>query len=312
MRRMISDKQLNELKSKNLKIIELDTGITNATITQEQMDIMFPKDAQGNIHKPNYYIVITDTLSTSGSGGFNYLGFWSPTSIRFNRLGTNGYYTWTIGPNDTKFTQTKTDIGGGGSEDFKIIKLNNSITSSTLTQEQINIIFPKDSNGNIYKPEYNILIYCNIYGTGVWYYLSTWTKNYVMFQLPGTDMSNKNFQLFPNKNKFEMFKQPLAAYQHNIYIKTNDLYIFLTIFGDDYTNFTSITDSYLLDQLNAHVACSGYISGAGLNAPITALRYNAPDSTFYFSAGENGRDYATFTANDVTEFTDEGKPFKIL
>ena len=109
MRRMISDKQLNELKSKNLKIIELDSDITSATITQEQMDIFFPKDAQGNIHKPDYYIVITDTI-TATSGGFNYLGFWSPTSIRFNRLGTNAYYTWTIGPNDTKFTQTNTKI----------------------------------------------------------------------------------------------------------------------------------------------------------------------------------------------------------
>lgn len=113
MRRMISDKQLNELKSKNLKIIELDTGITSATITQEQMDIFFPKDAQGNIHKPDYYIVISDTISST-SGGYQYLGFWSPTSIRFNRLGTNAYYTWTIGPNDTKFTQTRTEIGGGG------------------------------------------------------------------------------------------------------------------------------------------------------------------------------------------------------
>lgn len=109
MRRMISDKQLNELKSKNLKIIELDTGITNAIITQEQMDIFFPKDSQGNIHKPDYYIVISDKNSAN-SGGFNYLGFWTPTSIRFNRLGTNAYYTWTIGPNDTKFTQTITEI----------------------------------------------------------------------------------------------------------------------------------------------------------------------------------------------------------
>ena len=109
MRRMISDKQLNELKSKNLKIIELNDSMTYATITQEQMDIMFPKDAQGNIHKPDYYIVITDTISPT-SGGFNYLGFWSSTSIRFNRLGTNSYYTWTIGPNDTKFTQKRTDI----------------------------------------------------------------------------------------------------------------------------------------------------------------------------------------------------------
>lgn len=108
MRRMISDKQLNELKSKNLKIIELDTGITSATITQEQMDIFFPKDAQGNIHKPDYDIIISDTTTTYGS--FYYLGFWSPTSIRFNRFGTNAYYTATIGPNDTKFIQTNTRI----------------------------------------------------------------------------------------------------------------------------------------------------------------------------------------------------------
>ena len=61
MRRMITDNQLNNLKAANLKIIELDTSITNATITQEQMDIMFPKDAQGNIHKPDYDIIISDT-----------------------------------------------------------------------------------------------------------------------------------------------------------------------------------------------------------------------------------------------------------
>lgn len=109
MRRMISDKQLNELKAGKLKIIELDTGISQATITQEQLDIFFPKDAQGNIHKPDYYIVIADAI-TATSGGFNYLGFWSATSIRFNRLDTNSYYTWTIGPNDTKFTQTRTNI----------------------------------------------------------------------------------------------------------------------------------------------------------------------------------------------------------
>ena len=109
MRRMISDKQLNELKSKNLKIIELNESITTATITQEQLDIMFPKDAQGNIHKPDYYIVITDKYSAT-SGGYQYLGFWSPTSIRFNRFGTNSYYTATIGPNDTKFTQTNTKL----------------------------------------------------------------------------------------------------------------------------------------------------------------------------------------------------------
>lgn len=111
MRRMISDKQLNELISGagKLKIIELDTGITNTTITQEQMDIFFPKDEQGNIHKPDYYIVIIDAISAT-SGGYAYLGFWRSNSIRFNRLGTDSYYTWTIGPNDTKFTMKTTKI----------------------------------------------------------------------------------------------------------------------------------------------------------------------------------------------------------
>lgn len=113
MRRMISDKQLNELKSKNLKIIELDGQIDFVTITQSQLNIMFPKDSQGNIYKPEYDIVIIDSNSAT-SGGYAYLGFWTPTSIRFNRFGTNSYYTWTIGPNDTKFTQTRTNIGGGG------------------------------------------------------------------------------------------------------------------------------------------------------------------------------------------------------
>ena len=38
MRRMITDKQLDGLKSTNLKIIELDKSISSATITQEQYD----------------------------------------------------------------------------------------------------------------------------------------------------------------------------------------------------------------------------------------------------------------------------------
>ena len=72
MRRMISDNQLNSLKSKNLKIIELDNSITTATITQEQLDIMFPKDTQGNIYKPDYDIVIIDSLGATNES-FYYL-----------------------------------------------------------------------------------------------------------------------------------------------------------------------------------------------------------------------------------------------
>ncbi len=135
MRRMISDKQLNELKSAKIKIIELDTIISSATITQEQMDIFFPKDKQGNIYKPDYYIVISDKISYT-SGGYAYLGFWSATSIRFNRLGTNGYYTWTIGPNDTKFTQTKTEIATKEYVDNLIISsLNGATNLAKLTEE---------------------------------------------------------------------------------------------------------------------------------------------------------------------------------
>ena len=111
MRRMISDKQLNELKSKNLKIIELDSAIDRATITQEQLDIIFPKDKQGNIHKPDYDIVIADALGTN-NGSFYYLQLWGPANVRFSRFGTDSYYTANIGPNDTKFIHKKTDIGG--------------------------------------------------------------------------------------------------------------------------------------------------------------------------------------------------------
>lgn len=109
MRRMISDKQLNELKSKNLKIIELDDDITNATITQEQLDIIFPKDTQGNIHKPDYDIVIVDALGTTNES-FYYLQLWGLGNVRFSRFGTDSYYTANIGPNDTKFTHTRTNI----------------------------------------------------------------------------------------------------------------------------------------------------------------------------------------------------------
>lgn len=96
--------------SGDIKIIELNEGLSQATITQEQLDIMFPKDEKGNIYKPDYYIVISDTYQSSASHGFAYLGFWNPTSIRFNRLGTNGYYTWTLAPGDTKFKQERTKI----------------------------------------------------------------------------------------------------------------------------------------------------------------------------------------------------------
>ena len=109
MRRMISDKQLNELASKNLKIIELDKSITNATITQEQLDIIFPKDTQGNIHKPDYDIVIVDDLGTAYES-FYYLQLWGLGIVRFSRFDTDSYYTAYIRPNNTKFTQTKTEI----------------------------------------------------------------------------------------------------------------------------------------------------------------------------------------------------------
>lgn len=203
MRRMISDKQLNELKSKNLKIIELDRGITSATITQEQMDIFFPKDAQGNIHKPDYYIVISDKYSTT-TGGYAYLAFWSTTSIRFNRLGTNGYYTWTIGPNDTNFTQTNTKI--------------------------------------------------------------------------------------PH------------LYQHNIYIKTSELYIFITFISNasNYNNMLSINGLLA----GKHISCTGYLTQAP-QGPITSLTFNNIEGKYYFSLGVEGKDYAFFQASDVTQFTDE-------
>ena len=208
MRRMITDKQLDDLKSENLKIIELDTGISRATITQEQLDIMFPKDEKGNIYKPDYYIVISDTYSssTNASHGFAYLGFWNPTSIRFNRLGTNGYYTWTLAPGDTKFKQERTKI--------------------------------------------------------------------------------------PH------------LYQHNIYIKTSELYIFITIISDvdiNYNNMLSI-NSFLVGK---HISCSGYLTQGTIQGSITSLTFNNIEEKYYFSLADSGKDYAFFQRSDVTEFTDE-------
>lgn len=109
MRRMISDKQLNELKSKNLKIIELNGQIDFVTITQSQLNIMFPKDAQGNIYKPEYNIIIQDSVNNYHNT--YYLCSWNPTSIIFGvplgnpYEGYYRYYSWTIGPNDNRFTK---------------------------------------------------------------------------------------------------------------------------------------------------------------------------------------------------------------
>ena len=205
MRRMISDNQLNSLISRNIKIIELDTSINYATITQEQMDILFPKDAQGNIYKPDYYIVITDETNAT-SGGYAYLAFWSSTSIRFNRLGTNSYYTWTIGPNDTKFTQKTTRV-----------------------------------------PE---------------------------------------------------------LYQHNIYIKTHDLYIFLTIICARNLPFNNILDIPTDQIQNTHISCTGYLT-QGSQGPITSITRNITDNKYYFSLGTEGKDYAFFEESDLTQFVDE-------
>lgn len=211
MRRMISDNQLNSLISGagKLKIIELDGTMSNATITQEQLDIMFPKDAQGNIYKPDYYIVIADKISAT-SGGYQYLAFWSSTKIRFNRLGTNGYYTWTIGPTDTKFTQTRTSI------------------------------------------------------------------------------------------------EKVSYYQHYVYIKTSDLYIFLQLLDLRDTVYPNI--SYIDSAIaNKQVTCSGYLMQKSAQGPIkgtiTSIKLNSTDNKYYFSVNEN-IDYGFFEANDIVTFTD--------
>ena len=193
--------------SGDIKIIELNEPLTNATITQEQLDIMFPKDEKGNIYKPDYYIVISDTYqsSTNASHGFAYLGFWNPISIRFNRLGTNGYYTWTLAPGDTKFTQERTKI--------------------------------------------------------------------------------------PH------------LYQHNIYIKTSELYIFITIISNasiNYNNMLSI-NSFLVGK---HISCTGYLTKEP-QGPITSLTFNNIEEKYYYSLGAEGKDYSFFQASDVTQFTDE-------
>lgn len=209
MRRMISDKQLNSLISGagKLKIIELDTGISQATITQEQMDIFFPKDAQGNIYKPDYYIVIIDTnqgaTGKPASHGFAYLGFWNPTSIRFNRLGTNSYYTWTIGPNNTKFTQTRTKIPTNIAQHTLYIKTNDMYFYTTAITSYTNAIDPKWDFANACYDKYlqasGWLTAANAYITGVTYrsnenkfYVSTSdSKDYAFFE--SNDISNESF-----------------------------------------------------------------------------------------------------------------------
>ena len=196
--------------SGDIKIIELNEGLSQATITQEQLDIMFPKDEKGNIYKPDYYIVIIDTnqgaTGKPASHGFAYLGFWNPTSIRFNRLGTNGYYTWTLAPGDTKFKQERTKI--------------------------------------------------------------------------------------PH------------LYQHNIYIKTSELYIFITVISNasiSYNNMLSI-NSFLVGK---HISCSGYLTQGTIQGSITSLTFNNIEEKYYFSLGAEGKDYSFFQASDVTQFTDE-------
>lgn len=292
MRRMISDNQLNSLKAPDVIITGVPESAVQGTLTQEQIERLLANDKSRIIFNNEYYY-LNDKFHKNGVLTYTHSGY--------DETGIDKYLNITVTTRD--WVLTETNIGGGGSEDFKIIKLDGGITSTVLTQEQIDIMFPKDEQGNIYKPEYNIIITAkDIWSTDTTetYYLERWSPTRITFN---SMLMNSYYSCYmgPNSNKFtrETTRIP-ALCLHNLYIKTNELYIFLSFTDGDTGIYTSIPNSTIM--YDKSVACSGYVH-TGSSGVITSIKYNPIDQKYYCSL--NGDvDYIIFTDNDVIEFTD--------
>ena len=292
MRRMISDNQLNSLKAPDVIITGVPESAVQGTLTQEQIERLLANDKSRIIFNNEYYY-LNDKFHKNGVLTYTHSGY--------DDAGIDKYLNITV--TTREWVLTETNIGGGGN--IKIIELNGNIT-----QDQLDIIFPKDSSGNVYEPDYKIIIHDNSY-IGINYYLTNYSinsnpqKTYVNFMSIPTAYNNTEIRCLKiYLNGSEQHYPTVSVrkrYQHNIYIKTNDLYIFLTIVGgayDEFIDISSITD-YLTDR---QISCSGYLTAS--NGVITSLTYNSTDNKFYFSV--NGDiDYAFFEARDVTQFVDK-------
>ena len=290
MRRMISDNQLNSLKAPNVIITGVPESAVQGTLTQEQIEMLLANDKSRIIFNNEYYY-LNDKFHKNGVLTYTHSGY--------DDAGIDKYLNITV--TTREWVLTETNIGGGGN--IKIIELDGGITSVVLTQEQIDIMFPKDEQGNIHKPEYNIIIIAK----DIWttdgietYYLDSWNPTRILFSSMLINGYNSCY-MGPNNNKFAKTTTRVPKLcLHNLYIKTNDLYIFLSFTDGNTDIYTSIPNSTIM--YDRSVACSGYLHTGG-NGVITSIKYNSTDQKYYCSL--NGDvNYILFTDNDVIEFTD--------
>lgn len=286
MRRMISDNQLNSLKAPDVIITGVPESAVQGTLTQEQIEMLLANDKSRIIFNNEYYY-LNDKFHKNGVLTYTHSGY--------DETGIDKYLNITV--TTRGWVLTKTNISGGGSEDFKIIKLDGDIDSVTITQEQLDIFFPKDEQGNIHKPEYNIIITAK----DIWttdgiktYYLESWNPTRITFN---NMLINGYYSCYmgPNSNKFSRTTTTTTIAQHTLYIETNDMYFFVTIVNK---NTTTIDPKYDFDNIcyNKYLQASGWLTAA--NAPIVGVTYKSNENKFYVSTN-SGKDYAFFELSDI-------------
>ena len=288
MRRMISDNQLNSLKAPDVIITGVPESAVQGTLTQEQIERLLANDKSRIIFNNEYYY-LNDKFHKNGALTYTHSGY--------DETGIDKYLNITV--TTREWVLTETNISGGGSEDFKLIKLNGGITTTELTQEQIDIIFPKDEQGNIYRPEYNICVRSIDDQNHInYFYLKDWSKNNAIFGTITDYGYNNNYSIYYYSNSFGVissYKVFRELAQHTLYVKTLDMYFYTTVvYASTYP--LDIQSNLATLCYDKHLQASGWLTSA--NAPITGFTYNSNENKFYVSTN-SGKDYAFFTYSDI-------------
>lgn len=283
MRRMISDNQLNSLKAPDVIITGVPESAVQGTLTQEQIEMLLANDKSRIIFNNEYYY-LNDKFHKNGVLTYTHSGY--------DETGIDKYLNITVTTRD--WVLTETNIGGGN---LKIIELDSIISSATIIQEQLDIMFPKDEQGNIYKPDYYIVIADKITATsGGYAYLAYWSSTSIRFNRLGTN-SYYTWTIGPTGTKFTQTttKIPTRIAQHTIYVKTFEMYFYVTIVNSSTVEIDPkfTFDSYCYDK---YLQASGYLTAGSM--PITGVTYRSSEQKFYIST-DSGKDYAFFELKDI-------------
>lgn len=103
MRRMISDKQLNDLKAPDVIITGVPESAVQGTLTQEQIERLLANDKSRIIFNNEYYY-LNDKFHKNGVLTYTHSGY--------DESGIDKYLNITVTTRD--WVLTETDIGGGG------------------------------------------------------------------------------------------------------------------------------------------------------------------------------------------------------